>query len=210
MIRIIAVEREYGSGGGAVAKLLSDRLGWKLWDHELTCEIARRLRCDVARVAEREEKVDTTFYRLMKTFMRGSYEQMAGTGPVPMLDAEHLAHIYGDIVSEIADRGSAVIVGRGAPYFLRERSDHYSVFVYAPHNLKVERVRKSGHSEQEAQDLVNSVDAERAAFVKKYYGKVWPDRQLYHALINAKIGDDAVADLILHQVNLLNQTAVTA
>ena len=43
MITIITVEREYGSGGSEIAQLLSERLGWKLWDHLLTEEIARCL-----------------------------------------------------------------------------------------------------------------------------------------------------------------------
>src|SRR5690242_7765046 len=71
MIRVITVEREYGSGGGVVAKKLADYLGWRLWDHAITCEIAKRLRCDISAVEQREERCDTTFYRLLKTFMRG-------------------------------------------------------------------------------------------------------------------------------------------
>ena len=42
MIRIITIEREYGCGGGVIAKKVADRLGWKLWDQLLTCEIALR------------------------------------------------------------------------------------------------------------------------------------------------------------------------
>jgi Cytidylate kinase-like family len=41
MIRIVTVEREYGCGGGEIAQRLADHLGWKLWDHLLTEEIAR-------------------------------------------------------------------------------------------------------------------------------------------------------------------------
>ena len=40
-IRIITVEREYGSGGALIAKALADHVGWKLWDEELSGEIAR-------------------------------------------------------------------------------------------------------------------------------------------------------------------------
>ncbi len=210
MIRVIAVEREYGSGGGAIAKALADRLGWQLWDHALTCEIAKRLRCDVSAVEQREERCDTTFYRLMKSFMRGSYEDQAGAGPVPLLDAEHLAETYGSMVKEIADKGKAVIVGRGAPYFLRDREDHYSVFIYAPHVFKVDRVQRSGHSRAEAEDLVDRVDQERGAFVKKYYGKVWPDRGLYHAMLNTISGDQTVIDMVLQHIDMLNAVPVPA
>ena len=56
MIKIITVEREYGSGGGEIAQLLASQLGWKLWDQLLTEEIARRLECPKAVVEAREER----------------------------------------------------------------------------------------------------------------------------------------------------------
>ena len=80
MIRIVTIEREYGCGGAAIAQKMADRLGWKLWDREIACEIARRLKCDVRSVEQREEKLDPTFYRLVKAFMRGSYEDSFSGG----------------------------------------------------------------------------------------------------------------------------------
>ena len=56
MIRVITIDREYGSGGADIAKALADRLGWKLWDQALTNEIARYMECDCRVVEEHEEK----------------------------------------------------------------------------------------------------------------------------------------------------------
>ena len=72
MIRVITIEREYGSGGADIAKKVAGRLGWKLWDQLLTNEIARLMECDCRVVEEHEEKKDPLFYRLFKAFMRGS------------------------------------------------------------------------------------------------------------------------------------------
>ena len=74
MIRVITIDREYGSGGADIAKALADRLGWRLWDQALTNEIARYMECDCRVVEEHEEKRDPLYYRLLKSFMRGSYE----------------------------------------------------------------------------------------------------------------------------------------
>ena len=87
MIKVIALEREYGSGGRAIAEGLAKRLGWTLWDEEITRLIARRLKCDEKAVEEREEKLDPTFYRLVKVFMRGSYEDSYTGGGMELLDA---------------------------------------------------------------------------------------------------------------------------
>jgi cytidylate kinase len=205
VIKIITIEREYGSGATAIAKKVADHLGWTLWDHAITCEIARRLKCDVQSVEQREERPDPTFYRLVKVFMRGSYEEsLQGSARLELLDAEHLALLFEKIVTDIAIKGESVIIGRGAPWFLRNRRDTLRVFIYAPHDEKIRRMKAQGRKQSEAEDLVASVDRERAAFVKKYYGATWPDRYLYHLMINSEIGDDAVKNIILSEMDLLD------
>ena len=66
MIRIITIEREYGSGGGDIAAKVAARLGWKLWDQLLTEEIARRMDCERSAVEKHEEKRDRVYSRLLK------------------------------------------------------------------------------------------------------------------------------------------------
>lgn len=208
MINIIIVEREYGSGAAEIAKTLADRLGWALWDHEITCEIARRLKCDVRSVERREEKPDPAFYGLVKAFMRGSYEDHYSGGGIELLDAEHLAELFEKVVKDVAGRGPCVIVGRGAPWFLRDRNDTLTVFLYAPYKEKLRRTLASGKTREETEDLLERVDRERATFVKKYYGMVWPQRDLYDLMINTLPGDEAVIDTILHHKELLEARAI--
>src|ERR1700733_12650665 len=205
MIKVITVEREYGCGAANIAGTIADRLGWKLWDQEITAEIARRLKCKHERVAEREERLDSMFYRLIKAFMRGSFEPRIDTADLEVLDAEHLAILFEKVVTDIAGRGNCVIVGRGANWFLRHRDDAFHAFLYAPYEEKMRRVIAQGEREREATHLLESVDRERAAFIRKYYGKVWPDRSLYNLMMNTKVGDDAVIATILNAVDLVNE-----
>jgi cytidylate kinase len=204
MIKVITIEREYGSGAANIAGTIADRLGWKLWDQEITSEIARRLKCKKEMVAEREERCDSMFYRLIKAFMRGSFEARIDTAELEVLDAEHLAILFEKVVTEIAERGNCVIVGRGANWFLRHRDDAFHAFLYAPYDEKMRRTMAQGETEREAAHLLESVDRERAAFVRKYYGKEWPDRSLYNLMMNTKVGDEAVVAALLNVVDVLN------
>jgi hypothetical protein len=210
MIRTIAIEREYGSGAGGIGEKIAAHLGWTLWDRELAEEIARRLKCNPQSVMEREEKVDPTFYRLMKTFMRGSYEDsfQGGGKRMELLDAEHLSGLFEKLAKDLADKGNCVIVGRAAPYFLRERPDVLRVFLYAPEEEKLRRIMAQGRSKSEAQALVDRVDMERAAFVKKYYNKIWPQRAVYQLMVNTEEGDDAVIETMLHKMEQLNAKTI--
>ncbi|MBV9762446.1 MAG: cytidylate kinase-like family protein [Acidobacteriaceae bacterium] len=211
MTRIITIEREYGSGAAAIARKLAERLAWTLWDRDITCDIARRLKCKVEAVEKREERPDPAFYRLVKAFMRGSYEDSMAAGNVELLDAEHLAKLFEKVVNDAASKGNCVIVGRGAPYFLRDRDDVFSVFMYAPHHEKIRRITEAqGKTVEEAEELVERVDRERAAFVKKYFDRIWPQRDLYDMMINTRIGDDAVIEMVLHEIELLERLPIGA
>jgi cytidylate kinase len=204
MIRIITIEREYGAGGSAIARKLAERLNWKLWDTELTAEIARMARCDRSQVERIEERVDPLFYRLMKVFMRGSYERSLPVTGLENLDADSMVVFMQRVIEGAAAAGNCVIVGRGAPYLLRNRPDAFHAFVYAPLEEKIRRVRELGKTEQEAVELVETIDLERATFVKKYFGKEWPNRHLYHLMLNSSVGDDAVIRTMLDEIETLN------
>ncbi|MFL6416160.1 MAG: AAA family ATPase [Bryobacteraceae bacterium] len=204
MVNVITIEREYGAGGGAIARKLAERLGWALWDREITTEIARRLHCDVHSVEEREERLDPTYYRLLKVFMRGSYEASFSGSNLELLDSDGLFRLFETVVKEIASRGSCVIVGRGGSYYLRDFDSALRVFIYAPPENKIGRLVAQGKSRAEAEELVTTVDQERAAFVKKYHAKTWPLRELYHLMINSQVGDETVLKMILTEMELLN------
>ncbi|MGE5220129.1 MAG: AAA family ATPase [Chloroflexota bacterium] len=200
MIRVITVEREYGSGGPVIAKKLADHLGWKLWDQALTREIARLADCTLAAVARREERKDPLYYRLFKSFLRGSFEASLQVHRLKLLDADRILAITKKVVQEAAAASNCVIVGRGSQYFLQERQDTYHVFIYAPFGEKIRREQLQGKSASQARHLVETVDRERAAFIKKYFSKQWPNHSLYHLMVNSKVGDEAVIETIVRAI----------
>ena len=203
MYRIITVEREYGCGAGQIARQLSSKLGWKLWDRELTAEIARVANVDSSAVSMCEERVDSAFQKLVKVFWRGSYERSMHLEHQPF-GPDRMVEVGEQVMREIAEQGNCVIVGRGAPYFLRDRSDVFHVFLYAPRGEKLRRIQEQGRSLQDAEDLVDTVDRERMLFIKHYFGADWPTRSLYHMMINTALGDENVISVILHSMRTLD------
>ena len=203
MFRLITIEREYGCGGGAIAAQLAEQLGWKLWDHLLTEEIARIANVDCSAVMRCDERMDSRLHRLAKSFWRGSYERNSAALGNQVFDTDCMMSMMQEIVDGIAREGNAVVVGRGAPYFLRSRADTFRVFLYAPREEKVRRLISSGTSLEEADELVDTVDRERMAFIKHYFNADWPTRSLYHLMINTVVGDENVVTTILETMALL-------
>ncbi len=206
VIRIITIEREYGCGAAGIARELAARLGWKLWDELLTQEIARMANSDQSVVRKREERRDPPYYRLFKSFALGSWEGSPVALSAEMLDADSIVQLSERIVEQAADAGNCVIVGRGSQHFLRARKDTLRFFLYASRREKVHRIVSQGKPEAEADELVNTVDRDRASFIKKYFHVKWPHRSLYHAMLNTGAGDETV---ILAMMSFLQQNRST-
>lgn len=84
------------------------------------------------------------------------------------------------------------------------RRDTLRVFLYAPREDKVRRLLARGKSEKEAEQRVDTVDRERADFIQKFFHVEWPDRAIYHSMINTAIGDEAVVHMILDIMETLD------
>jgi cytidylate kinase len=205
MIRTITVEREFGSGGGVIAASLAAGLGWTLWDQSLTDAIARRMDCDRGEVAAREERSDAAYYRLFKAFLRGSFEGNVNLPRLRLVDADCIRETTEQLILEIGAIGNAVVVGRGSAYYLARRSDAFHVFVYASTNAKVRRLMSMGRSGTDALELVETVDRDRAVFIKRYFGVDWPSRHWFHMMINSGMGDEVAVDTIMHAARFAEQ-----
>ncbi|HEY0702903.1 MAG TPA: cytidylate kinase-like family protein [Candidatus Acidoferrales bacterium] len=209
-VRVITIEREYGSGGANIAKQIAQRLGWKLWDEEITAEIARAANVDHEVTQRCDERVDPLLYRLFKAYARGSYERALSFSDSQSFDTDRMVAMLHTVVADVASRGNCVIVGRGSPYILRNRPDAFHVFIYAPSEEKVRRLKSIGKSEREAMQLVEEVDRDRTDFIRHYFKKEWPCRALYNMMINSKFGDEFVVESVLSDVKALEEHQETS
>jgi CMP/dCMP kinase len=206
MKQILLIDREFGAGCSNISEKLAARLGWKLFDEALTQEIARlaKIPADVCR--KHEERTDPWLQRLVHVIWRGSFDQNLPSPDLAILNSDRLVSIIQKVIQEAAEKNPCIIVGRGAPYFLRERTDTFSVFLYASRELKFRRILKRVGNEKEAVELLDSMDDDRRKFVKHYFGHEWPNRQLFHAMINTGIGDKNTVETILNLLNAVNQS----
>lgn len=204
-IQAVSIEREFGCGGSEIAAQLAALLGWNLWDQELTQEIARLTNSTPQVVARREWKEDPAVHRIFDSFLRGAFEGgLPPTDRLKTLDARRIAAVSEQAVNHALSFGPCVIVGRGSQYFLRHRKDVFRTFLYASRNSKIHRLVTAGTSQEKAIEDVDTIDRDRAAFVKRYLKLKWPDRHLYHVMLNTETGDSFVAETLVHCVQQLN------
>jgi cytidylate kinase len=206
MYTILTLEREYGAGGGHIARALAERLGWRLYDQQLTAEIARRADVHPEAVRQCDEHRDPLFYRLAKVFWRGSYERTMPWPAERAFDTDTLVRLSHVVIEDLAKSGNCVFVGRGAPYILRDRPNVYSVFLFAPAEIKVRRIMQDQNlPEAKARHLVETIDAERADFIKHYFNMQWPTRSLYNLMVNTGSGLEVAAETILSAIDVASK-----
>jgi cytidylate kinase len=200
VIRVVTVGREFGSGGAQVAAGLARSLGWKLIDNALIKEIAQAAKVHQELVERCDERVDPWFHHLMKGLWHGGYEGVATTSTISLFDSDVMAALARNVIEQAAGIGRCVIVGRGGQCILQGRDDVFHVFIYAPWEEKVERVRKRTANDVDAETLIIERDRARSAYIRRYFDQEWLDCHLYHLMISSSLGEAALTATILEAI----------
>ncbi len=188
-VRVITVEREYGSRGGEFAHDLATSLGWRLLDSELLTAAARKACVPEEMAAKFDDQLDPWYYRYGKVFW---HDQLYSTPTQPdekVFDCERMYALIKQEILDQAQQGNCVIVGRGGASALAGKPGCFHVFVYA--TMAAKRAWFMKHFPDRAQQADQELaahDKRRAAAIKKYYQQEWCARGLYHMLLNSCIG----------------------
>ena len=171
--RIITISREFGAGGARVAAQVAAELGFQLWDHELIAHLARRAESDVQLIRQLDERRRDLLDDVIATSIYGG--RVSG-GTYRCLLTRTIA--------ELAERGGAVIVGRGAN-FLVSPEQALRVRVICPFRERVERYGTRERVEwARAARYVRSKDRERERFVKQLASEDAADPTHYDLIVN--------------------------
>lgn len=198
MFRVLTVAREFGSGGGHIAKNVADQLQWKLLDHALILEIAQAAKVDATLARKYDEQVDSWLHRVSRRALwHGGFDGVAGYAETDIFDAETESLLANHLIREAYEQGNCVIVGRGAQCVLQDKKDVFHVFIYAPWRDKVVRVRKRLPEETHVEERIQSIERARIQYVRLHYGCNRNDPHLYHLLVSSALGEEVVTAAII-------------
>jgi len=208
-IRVITVEREYGSRGGEFAHELAAHLGWRLLDSDLPCAAARAAGVSPELAKKYDERLDPWYYRYGKVFWHDSGYSIAGLSDDQVFDSERMLSLIRKEIMNAAKQGNCVIVARGSACALANQPGCFHVFVYATVAAKRDWfIRAFPKQAEQAEQILAATDKRRAAVIRKAYQQEWCARGLYHLLLNSAIGHQSMIAAVEGATSLVRATQI--
>ncbi len=184
---IITIGREYGSGGRQIGQALAKRLGISYYDKEIINLAAKKSGLSGEFIENNEQRVRSGLMHSLAAssvyhngFFAGQY--------LPLSESIFISQAQ--VIRDIAEKESAVIVGRCADYILAERENTIKVFIHAPLDARVQRIMKLHNiDEGAARKEIATSDKERGNHYFRYTDMKWGKAQNYDICINSALMD---------------------
>ena len=181
---VITISREYGSGGRYVGRLVAEKLGLKLYDKEFIQRLSEKTGLSSEYIEKEEQK---------RTALDNLDTPYAGVSNTDSLFIEE-----SNLIKELAQKESCVIVGRCADFILKNTKNVFNVFIYSSMENKIKRATEFyGLSNKEAEKEIKRINKLRSNHYKYYTGNNWGEASNYDLCINSDtFGVEKTADLI--------------
>ena len=190
---VITISREFGSGGRTIGRIVAEKLGFAFYDQDLILKVAKE-----SGLAEQiVEKYDE--YATHKNSLLYALALSAGAGAGGTLSfVSRVQQAQAKIITELANKGSCVIVGRGGDYILRGREDCLHAFIHADMQFRAERVvRLYGDNGQKPEQRLRDKDERRKLYYRSFTMREWGDMHNYHiALDSGALGMETCVDIL--------------
>ena len=197
MNKIITIGREAGSAGHTIGKMVADRLGIPCYDRELIDEAAKKSGLSPEFIESNEQKTAGNLLHNLASGASYTFGMMPNVGGQVQSLSEQLYNAQKAVITEFADKGSCVIVGRCADHILADRDNVLKVFIYADMENRIQRgIEVYGMTEAQAIKEIKRYDKDRDHHYNVFTDEIWGDRHNYDLMINSKIGFENCAKLI--------------
>jgi len=185
-IDIITISREYGAGASDLATLLGDQLGWPVLERELVARVAQRLQLEPKTVEAMDEHAPGLLARFSSVLLATAPESPVTVEPYEIPDADAVARAVSDVILEAAATPPVIIVGHGGQCLLRDHPSALHVRLVAPADVRARRIvaRRAADSVDAATNAQKKMDADRAAYVRRYHQRDVTDPLLYDVQLN--------------------------
>jgi cytidylate kinase len=199
---VITISRQFGAGGRTLGEMVADNLGYEFYDNEVIQMVSTKAKVSTDSVAALEKKTSGIFKKLMADIVPKSLKDLMISRKQETIDEEIYVDILQKIITEIAESGNAVIIGRGSQYILKDRDDVFHVLIAADGNDREKFLEeKYDLTHEQAVHAVSQDDRRRANLYRKFNVTDYDQPDRYHLVLNtSKLDFDTACKLICELV----------
>jgi cytidylate kinase len=206
---VITINRELGSGGRTVGRLLAEELAVDFYDKAVVKALQEKYKLAVGEIEGLKGRSHSFWAELKRSIIGSEREAIANyyyvNSPVKAYPptSEEMFKAETEILLGLAEEESCVVAGRSGFYVFRDHPNHLNVLIQAPIPYRVARVaEKQNISAEEARKIINKVDKMRENYVRKFTGFSRYDSRFYEIVITMNnITEDDAVDMILDYIN---------
>ena len=200
MKKLVTISREYGSGGRVIGKMIAERLGVPLYDKDIINMAAKESGLSPEVIESAELQAKSSFSYTLSSAV--SFGEGFGGEAISMNEKMFLAQF--DVITEIADRGEGVIVGRCADYVLRDNPGVTNVFIYGEKEDKIKRcIEEYGDDEAGIEKKMETYDKARRNYYNYHTSRKWGEYTNYDLAINSSlVGEAGAADIVMRYLEV--------
>src|SRR5436190_15888055 len=201
--RVVCISALDGARGEEVAPAVAEQLGFRLVDEEIVHKTAADANIDPGEVAEAEKRRSMAIRIMDSLGSSTSLSTLAMAGYVPPHDAAgnntDLRGLIRATIEEVAQRGDAVIVAHAASMALGDRADVLKVMITAPRAARERAlVEQRGLDDKAAAKQIDRGDANRADYLKRFYGITNESPADYDLVLNTdRLGPEGAVQLVV-------------
>ncbi|MCI6636697.1 MAG: cytidylate kinase-like family protein [Bilifractor sp.] len=192
---VVTIGCEYGAGGPQIGRMLADALNIEYYDRDLIDKVVDQLGVDKELVKEADTKANVKY----------SFE--TSLGPRYANLTNRVIYTQYEVLHNMAEKSSCVIIGRSANYILKDRDDVLNFFIYAPKNVRIDSIMEQDHiSRDKAEASIDYYDEMNHSRHKYITGTYRGDRRGRDLMIDSsKLGWEGTAKYLLMFIEMLHE-----
>ncbi len=194
---IVTITRQFGSLGRPVAREMSELLGIEYYDRDIVEATSKKMHLPVSQISEHEEKYSTNLFSMLLPL-----------GSDSIAKQDEIYNVQKEIIREMAEKESCIIVGRCADYIFRDHRNVINIYIYAPVEARYKNcVEVLNMKPEEATKMIYKVDRARAAYHRRYakYAPEDPDSKqimIDSSMLGVKGTAEVLADIVKKRFEL--------
>jgi len=199
---VVTINREVGTGGHTIGRLLAEKLGVKYCDKAVIDGLTREFGLTPERIEEIKAQ-KKSWWKDINNY----YQTLVNSANLPMeaevkLDNAIMFETEKRILQELATQTSCVVAGRTGFMVFREWPNHLNIFIQASLEHRIQRIMQHQKvTEQEAREIIEKMDTTRETYIKKYEDTSRYDTRNYQLVVSADgKTEEEIADFILQYI----------